>query len=275
MQAARIFPDHLYEPARLELAQQIMQKELRKLFPDLGADAYSKLDASVRGWAEHPARYHLEDGGVRDFWDSFAAVMEGIKLKPRFSSLITAGNYPIERQAKLAVAEIRLTSPFVELQRFKTLKVAVGTRFGEIAEAMEREPAEAAHQRQIIARHSQSAEQNAYPVIVHQGSKGLSIMDGNRRCLLAVAEKRPTIDAWVITTNNQQPQDFWVSVNDLYLLVAMYRHAKDAGQAASAGPVLRQMLELHFKQSRIARINFDTRIRGENPIVDELYAYPV
>jgi hypothetical protein len=48
------------------------------------------MDESVSGWLNNPTLYHLEDGGPRDFWDSFAALLERIKLKPNFTAWITA-----------------------------------------------------------------------------------------------------------------------------------------------------------------------------------------
>lgn len=58
------YPEHIYDPQRLELVGQLLEKEFQKLFPSLSAE---QLNGIIKDWRTNPATYHLEDS-IRDFW---------------------------------------------------------------------------------------------------------------------------------------------------------------------------------------------------------------
>ncbi|MBL8160134.1 hypothetical protein JNJ66_06785 [Candidatus Saccharibacteria bacterium] len=270
MNRERIYPDHLYEPSRVALAQQILQKELRKLFPELSPENRGQLDIAVTGWAQRPSEYHLDEMELRDFWNIFAAMMESVKLKPKFVTLLTAGNYHWRRE-QLVVADIGMSSPFDQLQQLPGLKARPGTTFADIGKALSDKPDLIAEHRRIVESHSTDAEQNTYPIIVREQDGRLQVMDGNRRALLAFMHGQRLIDAWVYRSDGEAPKDFWVPVNDLYQIVAMYKIAKETGRAEQDGPVLRRMLDIHFSQSAVAAISFEDRILSRDDTARELY----
>lgn len=258
-----IYPEHIYDPTRKRIAEELLQKELSKLFPNISPDL---LLNSIQGWSINPDNYHLEDA-TRDFWDIFAAHMEAIKLKPSFTGFITAANYSWERRA-LNPRDIRLSSPLDQILKIPGLTWQYGMTVGEVIDA-----AAAAsvidEQRQLNDAHSADS-QDLYPIIVRASGSDLQVMDGNRRALRAALYSKPEIDAWIGICDNPQPKDFWVPMNDLFQLAKLYRIAKNDQEKSAA----RNALELLFRASAVARINYETRIAGTDWADDFLALNP-
>lgn len=250
------YPKHVYDPVRYRIARDLLQKELRKLFPHAPDQAWMYIDKAIGAWAEHPNQYHLENPTYRDFWDIFAAVIESIKLKGSFARLLTAENYTWDRQ-KLPLIELCMSSPLGQLHKIPGLNVRHDTPLREVKSALEAHPESLAEQRALNDNHSRDPEQDNYPVIIKINGRGeCLILDGNRRCLRALLYDKNTMDAWVVTTNGEPPRNHWVPVNDLMQLVALYKDAKKSGLNAAV-PAIRQTLETYFTMSEIARINYD------------------
>src|SRR5215213_8571418 len=91
-------PSHLTDAARLAIATELLQKELRKLLPGLDSTARRALDSDVAAWPGGGAGYHLSEVPGVDFWDSFEAVLGQIKLKPLFIASLTAANVTWQKQ---------------------------------------------------------------------------------------------------------------------------------------------------------------------------------
>jgi hypothetical protein len=259
-----IYPDHIYDPIRNQIAVQLLEKELAKLFPDI---PNTQLGDSVNSWRDNATAFHLEDN-VRDFWNIFAAIMESIKLKPKFTAFITAENYHW-RQEVIDVGPIKLSSNLDQLNEIpgfiwtdqttvdNVLKLIVTT---EILN----------EQKRINDLHSRDS-QDKYPIIVRKlPDSSHQVMDGNRRSLRAGLYGRQTINAWVAHMDTETPKDFWVPVNDLMQIVKLFGLAKTDEQKQS----VRDSLELLFNASIIAKINYETRVSGSKP-ADELINIPI
>ncbi|HET6924568.1 MAG TPA: hypothetical protein VFH39_01935 [Candidatus Saccharimonadales bacterium] len=265
-----VYPEHIVAPERLELARTILGKELRKLFLGLADDSWRAMDDSVRGWAEQPVKYHLEDGGPRDFWDSFAAFMESIKLKPDFTRWLTAENVRWSKQ-HLDPRELILTSPLDQLRRIPDIDLRTGMHFSEIADLLNRNPEARATQKKLIDEHSTDPAQDTYPIIVQIDPElGLKIMDGNRRTLKAVIYGKDGIDAWVAEHDGDDLRDFWVPVNDLYQLAVQFKTAQKDGDTAGQEAVARILRQV-FAHSQVAKQTYEARVRDEAGYTSELY----
>lgn len=247
------YPEHIYDPTRREIGRQLIVKEWSKLLP--GIDPTHLQDATT-GWQERPTDYHLEDD-TRDFWDIFSATIESIKLKPGFTPLLTAANYSWEHR-EVEVDTIGLSAPLEQIMRIPNLEWHDGLPVHQVVSAT-KETGNFDEQKAIIDQHSTSPIQNAYPIIVHQdeGEK-LRVIDGNRRSLRAGLYGKTALDAWVCTTNNEAPRDYWVPLNDLFQLAETYRLAKNNAEQQS----VRNALELIFCASSVAKTTYQTRVSG-------------
>ncbi len=264
------YPSHIYDATRVELAISIINKELRKLFLGVSTDAWQAMDASVRGWANQPTDYHLETERLQDFWDSFAAIMHGIKLKPNFVAWITAENIEWSKQT-LDTRTIQMTSPLKQLQKVHGLNLRVDLLLGELAEILANNPAAKAEQKTFVDQHSTDPAQDEYPIIVRKTSGGvIKVMDGNRRALRAVIYDQPQIEAWVGEMKQPEPINYWVAIADMYQLVVFYKAAvekKDTHTQSAIAGTLRNI----FDTSSVAQIAYQHRVAGQVAVAQQLY----
>ena len=258
-----IYPRHIYDETRYQLAIDILEKELSKLLPTTSTEAWDRIKKDVEGWASSPLDYHLEDRTFMDFWDIFAAVLESIKLKPSFTKLITAENYRYSRKM-VTIDDIHMSSALHQLTKIPTINLHNGISFSEIRNALKNEPKLLAEQRMINDSHSLDPEQDKYPVIVALKSDDyMQVMDGNRRTLRALLYGKKQIEAWVIEGLDEIPANYWVPVNDLMQLVELYKMAKKSKNNEYVKHI-RYSLEAHFHFSAIAKINYESYILANN-----------
>lgn len=245
------YPEHIYDPLRINMAEQLIEKELAKL---LKGESGSVSRATIQSWRERPSNYHLEEG-VRDFWDIFAAIVESIKLKPSFTAFLTADNYHWKYE-EIPVESIRMSSYLDTLKNIPNLVWKPEMTVGEVMHAIET-PEELAAQKENSDQHSDDS-QNEYPIIVRKSDKGDNrVMDGNRRALRAALYGQETITAWVAYVDEGTvPRNYWVPVNDMMQLVKLFVLAKTDTQRQS----VRNSLEILFQQTIVARIVFDERV---------------
>src|SRR5579862_1449467 len=202
----RIYPAHLYDPIRLRIASELVEKELAKVMP--GSDA-ANISKEVKGWWAQPADFKLAE--VLDFWDAADAIVGGIKLKS-IITLITAANYSWST-ATVNVSDLVLLSKLEQLDRLPTLGNAP-IRLSVIEQLLQRDPAERAEQQRIIDGFSKDEAQNAYRIIGALDKDGsIRVQDGNRRALRALLSGRLQLDAWLYNDHGQQPKDYWVPVS--------------------------------------------------------------
>jgi len=268
-----IYPKHIYDEKRYQLAIDILEKELSKLLPTASNIAWSQIKQDVEGWANSPLDYHLEDRSYMDFWDIFAAVLESIKLKPSFTKLLTAENYRYERKM-VTIDDVHMSSALHQLTRIPSINLRNDISFAEIRQALNDKPELLPEQKSINDEHSLDPEQDKYPVIIAMKSNGyMQVMDGNRRTLRALLYDKEAIDAWVIEGVDSAPTNYWVPVNDLMQLVELYKMAKKTGKNNFMKHI-RYSLEAHFELSSIARINYESYIlanqhSGGQELLDE------
>ena len=264
------YSDHIYSDERIELARTILEKESRKLFLGLSGEAWESMDASIRGWSEHPTDYHLEDDGPRDFWDTFAAFVESIKLKPNFTTWLTAENVHWHK-AILPISKIQMTSPLEQLQKVPGLNLRNELPFAELADLLARDPDAREEQKRLVDEHSTDPSQDSYPIIVRGSDSGLfKVMDGNRRTLKAVIYGQKEIEAWVAKKDEKDPVNFWVPLNDMFQLVKVYKEAIDNDDAQLQQAVV-QVLKARFKASSVAEQAYRKRIGNQTEIAKQLF----
>lgn len=246
------FPAHLYDQTRVQVGIELLQKESAKLFPSSDT---TKLSRDIEKWWSDPGEVKLAE--LIDFWDAVDAVMGGIKLKS-VCTMLTAENYNWSAET-LKVKELTILANLEQLKNIPGLdknNYAVTS----IADALSRDEELRQEQLRIVEEHSQNEEQNNYRIVVERSRKGeLRVHDGNRRTLLALLRDNSTIDAWVFDKPNEEPRNYWVSIQTLLGLCKIYRHNPDNVELVAA---IKSVLKHYFDESEPARVAFQKRVVG-------------
>ena len=270
MTIPRPYPDHIYDQKRILLAQSIIEKELRKLFLKVSNDSWKAIDKSTHDWYSSPGKYHLENNQAQDFWDIFAAIMESIKLKPNFTSFITASNVEWHK-ANLHLKSIQMTSPLDQLKKVPDLNLRNDLTFAELIDALSDNEEITIAQRKIVDEHSTDPEQDNYPIVTKKTADGLyKVMDGNRRALKSVLYGKDTIEAWVATTDDQPLTNYWIPINDMFQLVIVYKRAVEMNDIPLQNAVA-LVLKSYFEVSIVAKQAYENRIGNQNDTTKSLY----
>lgn len=227
------YPAHLHDPLRLEIASEILQKELSK-----------------QGWARNDAE---RERSLIDFWDTFHAIMGTWLLKSGLVRMLTAENWRWEK-VTVPVEKLQLTAWLDQLQKLPGLDKDQLTA-GNILRAVS-EPAVHDAQRHTVEKFSPDATQNAYRIIAIQKEGFFQVMDGNRRSLRAILTGQVQIEAWVARTNDQSPRNFWLPIDHMMQVVSESRDHPE--QLA----VYQAVVANWFAVSRTAQIAFERRVVG-------------
>ena len=264
------YPKHIYDSRRIQLATELIQKEMRKLFPSAPQNAWSFIDTDISHWPDGGKLFHLESTKIQDFWDAFDAILGGIKLKPLFIAHITAANYSWNKRT---LDPATITSSSI-LDQLKGLPFVPENDnhflFADAKEYFTGNPHIKAQQLLINNEHSKDPVQDKYPIIAIEKDERIVVLDGNRRTLRAILQDSPTIEAWVAKTDGQAPRDYWMPVNHMMSLVFSYKNAVKEGGFAEAA-AYKSVLKSWFEQSEVAKISYTRRVKGQNhKLADEL-----
>lgn len=269
-EAPKPYPRHLYDTNRINLARMILEKEFRKLFLGQTSGAWQEIDKCIADWSNEPTRFHLEDDGPRDFWDVFAALMESVKLKPNFTSLITSENVSWQKKT-MQIKDIQMTSPLEQLKKVPGLNLRNDLPFAELNEVLASNSEAIAEQKRLVDAHSTDPAQDEYPVILKEADSGLfKVMDGNRRTLRALLYGKDSIEAWVGTTSGNEPKNYWVPLNDMFQVLKIYKQAADSGDTELKRATA-LVLKARFQASEVAEIAYQNRIGNQAKIAKELF----
>lgn len=271
MSEQRPYLEHIYDPERIELAATLIEKELRKLFLGLSHESLRAVDASIRDWPYSPGKYHLEGDGPRDFWDSFAAYLESVKLKPAFTAWITAENVQWHK-TRLPISQLQMTSPLEQLKKLPDFNLQHDSPIAEVIDALNRNPEARPEQKRLIDIHSTDPDQDKYPVIAYQTPQGLfKLLDGNRRTLKAVIYGNDDIEAWVGERDGEKLVNFWVPLNDMFQLVKVFDGAVKSGDDQLQQAVA-LVLKSIFENSVVAEQAYRARIGNQNEAGEKLFS---
>lgn len=177
------FLPHLHEPIRREIAVRYAKHELRKLLPSIrDKNVLTLIDKDVDGWWDKLS--------IRNFWNGIHGISMGFRLKS-LVPLITSLNI------KWAERDISIDDLWF------------GGKFGVIASLKDDseqassvreqvflpENADLLEETKKILKEKQfdSAPRDEFPIFVVQKEDRLVVIDGNRRLLQAIIDKRETI----------------------------------------------------------------------------------
>jgi hypothetical protein len=253
---SRIYPDHIYDPTRIQIASELVQHEFRKLFPSVPRKLWPALDGDIANWFDGE-RFEL--AAVHDFWNAADGILRGFKLKGLIR-YITAENVRWE-QLEIPIERIDIVWHLNPLL----------ARFGEppydtrvIAKGLATDPELKAALLADSDLHSESSlPRDHYPVLLIGDNGRYKIGDGNRRVLRALLYGRPTIFAWVARMpDHKQLHNYWVSTGFLRTLGEQAKVAEETGDKETLAGLQRVVGSL-FEQSVIAETNFELRVQKD------------
>mgnify|MGYP005851842837 CR=1 FL=1 len=238
-----VYPKHLYDQIRREIAVDYVRHELRKYLPSVRGDVWSKIDQDIEGWFdEAPFLYP-----VRDFWNGVHGIMMGFKLYNHLLNFITGENVNWTRE------EIELEH--LSFGTVNSLVRKVVPEGNEVRMAMsgylKNEKLRTSHLEEMQKWYEMTEERSANPIIVTQkrieGEDKLVVYDGNGRVTLAVLEGRGKILAYVgrFVDERRQPENYWLPTSLLMEVVHFVKKAKETGDDNLYGSyvlVLKDML---------------------------------
>ena len=244
------FPQHIFEPIRIEIAHELVLKEFYKLFPLQDPPLYERMSADILRWLGG-AGYELAP--VADFWNYCDGMMLTLKLKNIIPAVTSANvHWKLEQ---LDPRKLHLRAPIGNLAEMG--KPPYSYEF--INERILQNAQQMIINRRISDEKSAdtTVSRDHYPVVVQRALNGeFTLLDGNRRTLRALLYGRPTIDAWVGTVIEEpRLKDQWVSTGIMYRLLAQYEDNPSPGVKTSVQSQLVSILD----GSQVARINYKER----------------
>ncbi len=249
------YPKHLSNPLRIQIVENYIKHELRKLFPSIRKkDLWSVLDADVSNWFDSNRTL----APIRDFWNGAHAISTGFKLK-QIVPWVTSKNIKWSKQ-ELDITKLNFGTNFTELEQFSYRPSAkdVQNWYHDPKNRKKYIQALSAH----MKRSSETSERDSDPIIVVARDSKSVVVDGNRRLLKAILTKEKTISA-VVGKIDKQPELFenWVSTPLIQDLVRLHRKSGNTKEITS-------VLSTLLKDSTAGRYEFKTRALNLNEKVD-------
>ena len=241
------FLPHLYELLRIKIAVQYVQGEMRKLFPELREDVlWRAMDKQIEDWHQKL--------GVRNFWNAVHGISMGFRLKSLVPWITSLNMKWEEKEAPLK--DLWFGGQFGPIKEMKCSQSA-----DDVKDKIFQEENEAIlEQAQTILKEKflETAPRDNFPIFVVKKKEKLTVIDGNRRLLQAIVDKKETILA-VIGEPVAEPPLFehWVPTSLLVDLVFWHKRQMEVGKD-TAETTARMIAEL-IKNSSAGRKEFNER----------------
>lgn len=261
--AKQIYPSHLYEPIRREVAVSYLRHEFRKLFPSIrDARSLKLIDNDIAHWFND----NPELAPVRDFWNGLHGISMGFKLKNIVTHL-TAKNIRWQRN-KVLIEELYFGANFDELK-----PVGPNPQVSAVREWYFDSKNKASLQLALkhhALRSSQSAPRDTDPVIIiPYGKNQHKILDGNRRVMRSILLKKPYIEAFVAKSINDKPlEEFWVPTSTMIDIIFAHRFfysPRNKGLTTASAKILSDLTA----HSSVGRYELSHRCLNQRSIPDQ------
>lgn len=204
----RVYPSHIYEEIRQQVATSYIKHEFRKLLWRVPESHWEAIDRNISDWINSP-----ELVIPRDFWNGFHGICMGFKLKIGFIYFITAKN----------VVWSKKTIPFSKLwfgvEFDQTKVVGEGKLSAEKVSRFYGDPQNRKLKEEwlklVLEKTGGTSPRDEHPIIVVQRELNQAMIystyDGNRRLAKAVLEGRNEVEAFVGEFAQEvAPQNYWI-----------------------------------------------------------------
>ena len=257
----KVYPEHIYEPIRQEIAVSYVRHELRKYLPSLkDQEVWKKIDADIATWFDS-APFLFP---VRDFWNGVHGIMMGFKLYNHLLAFITAENVAWEKRL-ISLNELTFgTRPSVD----------GGPKSSEVKDWIEYKNLLGNTQRY----YENTVKRDEDPIIVTQKRMDdvdkLVVYDGNGRIALAIVQGKIAVNAFVshFVDERRKPENYWFPTSVLMEINHFAKkafEAKDEALYQSYVNVLKNILSQ--SQSAVYEMK-DRVVPGESEYKKQLFA---
>jgi hypothetical protein len=242
-----IFPPHLYEPIRREIATCYAQHEFRKLLPQLrDISLWQSIDKQIKDW--------YEELSERNFWNAIHGISMGFRLKS-LVPLITSLNINWEKK-DMAPEDIWFGGKFGPISSLKSSELGFDVK-EKIFQSQNINILEQT-QKKLKDLSSETSPRDEFPIFVVLKEEKLRVIDGNRRLLQAIVERKKKIKVFV-GRPIAQPLFFehWVPTSLLVDLVFWHKKQFKMGRETT-DTIAKTIVEL-IRDSSAGRTEFIER----------------
>jgi len=209
MNSNTVYPEHLYEPIREEIAISYIQHEFRKLLWKVPGKYFPAIDKDIADWMNSP-----QLATPRDFWNGFHGIAMGFKLKIGLIYLITAENIKWSKENHPTL------NLWFGVEQKETLTIKSGKISVKEVSEFYSKIENRAKKKQFIRLNQKLSEEtpprDRHPIIVIEKMEDKqlvnSVYDGNRRLSKAALNGKRKILTYLgtYTTEKRIPQNYWI-----------------------------------------------------------------
>lgn len=238
--ADKVYPKHIYEPIRSEIAISYIQHEFRKLFRKIPGEYWTKIDKDISDWIKSP-----ELTTPRDFWNGVHGIAMGFKLKIGLIQLITAENI-VWKKEKTPLDKFMFGTTNLETNEMGT-KRPTANEMKQFFSLKENQKIKQKYMKLNQKLSAGTAPRDQHPIIAVETSRenkiGFSVHDGTRRLTKAILEDKKTLPAYVgkYNTSKRVPRNYWLPTSFLMDLVW---EGERTGDYKTISLLLRKLIKL-------------------------------
>lgn len=241
------FLPHLCEPLRIKIAVQYVQEETRKLFPELREEVLWRLmDKQIENW--------YENLGIRNFWNAVHGISMGFRLKS-LVPWITSLNIKWEEK-EMPVKDLWFGGQFGPIKEINCSQSAADVR-DKIFQKENRAIFDDS-KKILKEKKDETAPSDYFPVFAVKKKEKFVVIDGNRRLLQTIVDKKETILA-VIGEPIEEPPLFehWVPTSLLVDLIFWHKRQMKSGNDTTETTA--KMIAELIRNSSAGRKEFNER----------------
>ena len=241
------FLPHLYEPLRIKIAVQYVRQEMRKLFPELREDTlWRSMDKQIGDWDKKL--------GIRNFWNAVHGISIGFRLKS-LVPWITSLNIKW-KEKEMPVKDLWFGGQFGPIKEMKCSRSAAEVKdkifWTENREILNKSI------KILKEKKDETAPRDSFPIFVIKKKEKLMVIDGNRRLLQAIVDKKENILATIGEPIAEPPIfEHWVPTSLLVDLV--FWHKRQTESEKDTKEITARMIVELIKDSSAGRIEFEER----------------
>jgi hypothetical protein len=193
-----MYPKHLSEKIREEVALSYLKHELRKIFPSINS-------AEVENLMNNKELYN-----PRDFWNGLHGISMGFKLK-NILYLVTAENVVWSKQ-QFKCQDINFGVELDSTRKIRPGKIK-GQEFADYY--YKDDEIRVKELKNVLKIRGENEERESDPIVVIENNELMSAHDGNGRLARHILENKKEIWAFVGRMEGKVPLNYWLPTSFL------------------------------------------------------------
>ncbi|HYH74361.1 MAG TPA: hypothetical protein VD735_00210 [Candidatus Saccharimonadales bacterium] len=255
-----IYPEHIYDPLRREIAIELAGKEVAKILDAEDNDRLEQIRSAVDDLYDGRQGVYAP---IHDFWSLVEMILH-VKKK-ELPELITAENVTW-KQENLPIEQLHLTwMPFLEQHQDifgeKPWSVADIQRiFFQKPELFKQARDE---QQKSVGPQQHGFDQSEEPIALIHRNDQLELIDGNGRLYRALLNGNETVACQIGRMKGSMPQNYWVSAGALKQFCLEIKGYAEVDLEGFASGV--SYLRTKLRNNALALTNYELFLRKDFP----------